>query len=176
MKQEQTTLFEDEHTAHLVRAFLALHSEEECRAFLSDICTRAEIQEMSRRLRAAALLRAGTSYLDVAAETGLSGLKQSAIDEVCLDAAGITLVCNGESTTFRYADYNYEDIQDTDCLPAVAEYLVQHLRGYYNIARTFFTVTKSNGHTEEKTREVLVTRHHEDTPFTPSPVQKQRLF
>ena len=62
----------------------------------------------------------------LAAETGLSGLKQSAIDEVCLDAAGITLVCNGESTTFRYADYNYEDIQDTDCLPAVAEYLVQH--------------------------------------------------
>ena len=112
----------------------------------------------------------------LAAETGLSGLKQSAIDEVCLDAAGITRVCNGESTTFRYADYNYEDIQDTDCLPAVAEYLVQHLRGYYNIARTFFTVTKSNGHTEEKTREVLVTRHHEDTPFTPSPVQKQRLF
>lgn len=72
MKQEQTPPFEDERAARLVRAFLALQSEEECRAFLSDICTRAEIQEMSRRLRAAALLRAGTSYLDVAAETGLS--------------------------------------------------------------------------------------------------------
>ncbi|MDD6319993.1 MAG: hypothetical protein PUA63_03920 [Oscillospiraceae bacterium] len=112
----------------------------------------------------------------LAAETGLSGLKQSTISELRLDAAGITLVSHEELTTFLYADYNYEDIEDTDCLPAVAEYLVQHLRGYYDIARTFTTVAKTNGHVEEKTREVLVTRHHEDTPFTPAPVQKQHLF
>ena len=112
----------------------------------------------------------------MAAACGTAGLHQSIIREVILDEAGIVLYAGNDEIAFRYADYNYEDIQDTDCLPAVAEYLVQHLRGYYNIARTFFTVTKSNGHTEEKTREVLVTRHHEDTPFTPSPVQKQRLF
>ena len=73
-------------------------------------------------------------------------------------------------------DKNYENIEDTDCLPAVAEYLVQHMRGYYNITRSFYSVPKANGHVEEKTREVTVVRHHEDTPFAPGPVQKQHLF
>ena len=106
----------------------------------------------------------------------LSGLKQCAVDELHLDEEGITLVCKGEHTAFLYADYNYENIEDTDCLPAVAEYLVQHMRGYYNITRSFYSVPKANGHVEEKTREVTVVRHHEDTPFAPGPVQKQHLF
>ena len=87
----------------------------------------------------------------LASESGLSGLKQC-------------------------ADYNYENIEDTDCLPAVPEHLVQHMRGYYNITRSFYSVPKANGHVEEKTREVTVVRHHEDTPFAPGPVQKQHLF
>ena len=112
----------------------------------------------------------------LASESGLSGLKQCAVDELHLDEEGITLVCKGERTAFLYADYNYENIEDTDCLPAVAEYLVQHMRGYYNITRSFYSVPKANGHVEEKTREVTVVRHHEDTPFAPGPVQKQHLF
>ena len=51
-----------------------------------------------------------------------------------------------------------------------------HMRGYYNITRSFYSVPKANGHVEEKTREVTVVRHHEDTPFAPGPVQKQHLF
>lgn len=112
----------------------------------------------------------------LAQETGLASLKQSTVREVRLDERGITLICGGESTAFLYADYNYEDIEDTDCLPAVAEYLVQHMRGYYNITRTFCTVVRPNGHTEERTREVLVVRHHEDTPFAPGPMRRQHLF
>ena len=57
----------------------------------------------------------------LASESGLSGLKQCAVDELHLNEAGITLVCKGEHTAFLYADYNYENIEDTDCLPAVAE-------------------------------------------------------
>lgn len=87
MKQETAPLWEDAREARLLRAFLALQDEEECRAFLEDICTRAEIQEMSRRLRAAALLRAGTSYLDVAAETGLSTATISRVSR-CLKNGG----------------------------------------------------------------------------------------
>ena len=68
-----------------------------------------------------------------------------------------------------YADYNYENIEDTDCLPAVAEYLVQHMRGYYNITRSFYSVPKANGHVEEKTREVTVVRHHDGYPLCPRP-------
>ena len=65
----------------------------------------------------------------LAAGGGMAELKQSVIDEVQLDAQGITLLVDGEATQFLYADYNYEDIDDTDCLPAVAQSLAQHLRG-----------------------------------------------
>lgn len=113
----------------------------------------------------------------LAAECGTAGLKQSVVDEIQLDAESITLLVDGEKTVFRYTDYNYEDIEDTDCLPAVAQYLVQHLRGYYNISRTFVTVPKARGKgTEEHTRMVFVRRHHETTPFDPKPAQKQKLF
>ena len=113
----------------------------------------------------------------LAAECGTAGLKQSVVDEIQLDAASITLLVDGEKTIFRYGDYNYEDIEDTECLPAVAQYLVQHLRGYYNISRTFATVPKARCKgTEERTRMVFVRRHHEATPFSPRPAQKQKLF
>ena len=90
---------------------------------------------MEQRTRAARLAR----------ECGLAGLRQSVVDEVRLNAAGITLICDGEETPFLFGDYNYEDIEDTDCLPAVAQYLVQHMRGYYNISCTFYAAAKPNG-------------------------------
>ena len=121
---------------------------------------------LAQRERAAAL----------AAECGTAGLRQSVIQEVVLDAAGITLCAGAEYTVFLYADYNYEDIENTNCLPAVAQYLVQHMRGYYNISRTFDTVTRPNGKPAEKTRQVFIRRHHEDTPFNPQPARKQHLF
>ena len=116
----------------------------------------------------------GTEKLD---ENGTAGLLQSVISEVVLDEKGITLHAGSDEVTFLYGDYNYEDIDDTDCLPAVAQFLVQHLRGYYNISRTFYTVPKHNGRSiTEKTRQVFIRRHHEDSPFDPTPTQKQRLF
>ena len=121
---------------------------------------------VAQRERAAAL----------AAECGTAGLRQSAIGEVVLDEEGIILCTADDRIAFLYADYNYENIQNTDCLPAVAEYLVQHLRGYYSISRTFTTVTNKKGKRHEKTRQVFIRRHHEDTPFNPQPTRKQRLF
>ena len=113
----------------------------------------------------------------LAAECGTAGLHQSVIREVVLDEAGITLYAGNDEIPFLYGDYNYENIEDTDCLPAVAQYLVQWLRGYYNISRTFATVPKARGKgTEERTRMVFVRRHHEATPFDPKPAQKQKLF
>ena len=113
----------------------------------------------------------------LAAENGTAGLLQSVISEVVLDEKSITLHAGSDEVQFLYSDYNYEDIDDTDCLPAVAQFLVQHLRGYYNISRTFYSVPKHNGRTvTEKTRQVFIRRHHEDTPFDPTPTHKQRLF
>ncbi len=122
---------------------------------------------MDQRARAARL----------ASECGLAGMRQSVVNEVRLDAEGITLVCGEEKTAFLYSDYNYENIDDTDCLPAVAQYLVAHMRGYYNISCTFAAAPKPHGRgVGRKTREVFIRRHHEETPFTPGPMQKQRLF
>ena len=59
---------------------------------------------LAQRERAAAL----------AAECGTAGLRQSVIQEVVLDAAGITLCAGAEYTVFLYADYNYEDIENTN--------------------------------------------------------------
>ena len=113
----------------------------------------------------------------LAAECGTAGLKQSVVDEIQLDAASITLLVDGEKTTFLYSDYNYEDIEDTDCLPAVATYLVRHLRGYYNISRTFEAVARPHGRgVAERTHMVFIRRHHETTPFRPQPAQKTKLF
>lgn len=112
-----------------------------------------------------------------AAECGTAGLQQSVIREILLSETGITLYAGESEVKFLYGDYNYEDIDDTDCLPAVAQYLVQHLLGYYNITRTFYAVPKHNGRSvTEKTRQVFIKRHHEDSPFDPQPTRKQKLF
>ena len=59
-----------------------------------------------------------------AAECGTAGLQQSVIREVLLDETGIILYAGTGEVRFLYGDYNYENIEDTDCLPAVAQYLV----------------------------------------------------
>lgn len=69
MKNEK---FRDERIDYLFRAILTLESVEDCYAFFEDLCTVAEIQEMSRRLLAAKLLREDKVYTEIAAETGLS--------------------------------------------------------------------------------------------------------
>ncbi len=57
---------------YLIRGFLTLNSPDECREFLYDLCTESELQEMSRRLQAAKMLRNGRIYADIAEDTGLS--------------------------------------------------------------------------------------------------------
>ena len=56
----------------LCRAFLSLEDYEECKHLLLDLCTTAEIEEISKRLKAAKMLANGAQYTDVVAETGLS--------------------------------------------------------------------------------------------------------
>lgn len=113
----------------------------------------------------------------LAAETGVADLKQSVIGEVILDEAAITLMAGDEPIVFRYSDYNCENIENTDYLPAVAQYLVQHMRGYYNISRTFSMVPKANNRgSTEKTQQVFIRRHHEEEPFNIAPAKKKYLF
>ncbi|MBR3895331.1 MAG: helix-turn-helix domain-containing protein [Clostridia bacterium] len=57
---------------YLVRGFMTLQNTDECIRFLRDLCTESELQEMSRRLQAAKMLRNGRIYADIAEDTGLS--------------------------------------------------------------------------------------------------------
>ncbi|MBR0443439.1 MAG: hypothetical protein IIX15_03775 [Clostridia bacterium] len=53
-------------------AILQLENEEECRAFFEDICTIKEVQDISQRLRVAAMLHSGKNYQEISAATGAS--------------------------------------------------------------------------------------------------------
>ena len=64
--------FKDEKVDYLFKAILTLESVEDCYAFFEDLCTISEIQEMSRRIHAAKLLRNDHVYSDIASQTGLS--------------------------------------------------------------------------------------------------------
>ena len=62
----------DENIEFLYRSIITIESVEDCRSFFEDICTISEIQEMSRRLRAAKMLSEGVVYSEISAKTGLS--------------------------------------------------------------------------------------------------------
>ena len=59
-------------TDMLVKALLSLQTEDECYAFLEDLCTVREIRDLSSRLEVAQLLSAGTTYAEIAEKTGAS--------------------------------------------------------------------------------------------------------
>jgi TrpR-related protein YerC/YecD len=62
----------DENTDYLFRAILTLDSVDECYKFFQDLCTVSELKEMSKRFKAARMLRDNYIYTDIAKETGLS--------------------------------------------------------------------------------------------------------
>ncbi|MBQ8310026.1 MAG: helix-turn-helix domain-containing protein [Clostridia bacterium] len=62
----------DELLEYLCQGILTLQTPEECRHFLEDLCTVSELQEMSRRLHAAKMLKTGHIYSEIATQTGLS--------------------------------------------------------------------------------------------------------
>ena len=59
-------------TDDLCRAILSLKTQEECYAFLEDICTIKEIQDISQRLAVAKMLSQGISYTTICSQTGAS--------------------------------------------------------------------------------------------------------
>ncbi len=64
--------FDSEAVRTLCRAILTLETEAECRAFLEDICTITELQDMTQRLTAARLLSEGSNYQNISEKLGLS--------------------------------------------------------------------------------------------------------
>lgn len=66
-------IIEEDAFDALARALLSLRDADECRKFLTDLCTRKELRELAERLVIARLLDAGgMSYRDISAATGAS--------------------------------------------------------------------------------------------------------
>ena len=81
-------VFHGEGPALLVRAILALETEEECRAFLDDLMTGREIQDCSQRILVAHLLREKLVYSRIAEATGASSATISRVNRCCTYGAG----------------------------------------------------------------------------------------
>ena len=62
----------NETTAELFDVILALEDREQAAAFFRDLCTRRELEEMSRRWGVVRMLAVGTPYRRIAADTGVS--------------------------------------------------------------------------------------------------------
>lgn len=56
----------------LFRAILSLRTEEECRAFLSDLLTVRELMDFASRLEVADMLDNKMTYQEIAQQTGIS--------------------------------------------------------------------------------------------------------
>ncbi len=63
---------DNELTENLYKAFATLRTPQDFRAFLLDICSIKEIQEMSQRLETAKMLSKGMNYKDISEKLGVS--------------------------------------------------------------------------------------------------------
>lgn len=77
----------------LFQALCTLRTPEEARAFMLDVCSTREIEDLSQRLQVATLLRGGSSYVAVSESTGASSTTVSRVSK-CLNgpAGGYRLV------------------------------------------------------------------------------------
>jgi len=78
----------NQSTDDLCDAILSLKTKEECYAFLEDICTIREIQDISQRLTVAQLLSQGISYTTISKATGASTATISRVSKCCEYGAG----------------------------------------------------------------------------------------
>ena len=75
-------------TDDLCEVILSLQTKEECYAFLEDICTIKEIQDISQRLTVAQMLSQGISYTTICKETGASTATLSRVSKCYEYGAG----------------------------------------------------------------------------------------
>ena len=62
----------DDYLDYLFEGILTLETVDDCYNFFEDLCTVSELQEMSRRIVAARMLKDNYIYTEIAAKTGLS--------------------------------------------------------------------------------------------------------
>ena len=68
-------------TRRLFQALLSLQNEEECEAFLRDLCTMKELADMAQRLEAAEMLLQGNTYEQIVKSVRISTATISRINQ-----------------------------------------------------------------------------------------------
>ncbi len=68
-------------TRRLFQAMLTLQNEEECEAFLQDLCTMKELADMAQRLQAAEMLLQGNTYEQIVKSVRISTATISRINQ-----------------------------------------------------------------------------------------------
>ena len=72
----------------LIRAIVAIDNREECQAFLEDLMTRKELDDITQRLEVAKMLSEQTVYNKIVEETGASTATISRVNRAYLYGAG----------------------------------------------------------------------------------------
>lgn len=70
----------DENVDFLFNCVLKLENLDECYAFFGDLCTIAELKEISKRLQAAKMLKENCVYSSIVKDTGLSSATISRVN------------------------------------------------------------------------------------------------
>ena len=92
----------NEHIDGLCAAMLKLESVEQCRAFLDDLCTYKEVEQMAMRIYAAKLFLRGCTYSDIIDKTELSSATISRVSRALSHGSGgYRSVLEGDGKTDR---------------------------------------------------------------------------
>ena len=81
-------LHEQDAFSDLAKALLSLEDEAECIAFLTDLCTIREMNDMAQRLEVALLLKAGKNYQEISKATGASTATISRVSRALSHGSG----------------------------------------------------------------------------------------
>lgn len=82
----------DASTDELCDALMLLKSREEVYAFLEDICTIKEVQDMGQRLQVAKMLDEKIPYTEICSKTGISSATVSRVSKAYTYGGGYRLV------------------------------------------------------------------------------------
>lgn len=107
MNESDQVIWQTEMCAQLAAVLTMIQDQKNMQLFLTDIMTPREIAEISARLEAARMLRAGCKYTDIIAQTKLSSRTVARISEWLREDNG------GYSAAFKLINEHHEHMSPT---------------------------------------------------------------
>lgn len=78
----------EEQIERLYETLIKIQTVEDCKAFLDDLCTYKEVEQMAQRAYAAKLILEGKTYNEIIAETDISSTTLSRISRAIAHGSG----------------------------------------------------------------------------------------